>query len=52
LTGKYVLIEGRFDSSAKGHEGMYKGTIREITRFELSSREAEAEVVARLSQSR
>jgi hypothetical protein len=52
LNGKYALIEGRFDSSGKGHEGLAQGTIRDIVRFEESSREAEAEVRRRVNQSR
>jgi len=48
LDHKYVLVEGRFDNTVKGHEGMYAGAILEVRRIEQSSPEAEAEVRGRL----
>lgn len=32
---KYVLIEGTFDASNKGHRGLFSGTITNIKRFEV-----------------
>ena len=31
--GKYVLVEGVFDKTNKGHFGMYSGTIKNVYRF-------------------
>jgi len=33
--GKYVLVEGIFNSKKKGHFDRYSGTIDNITRYEL-----------------
>lgn len=33
--GKYVLVEGIFNSKKKGHFGRYSGTIDTITRYEF-----------------
>jgi hypothetical protein len=52
LNHKYVLVEGRFDLGAKGHQGMYEGTIKDIRRIEESSPEAEREVERRLGGAR
>ena len=32
VTGQYVIIEGLFDPSNKGHMGLFSGSIRDITR--------------------
>jgi hypothetical protein len=37
LSGKYVIVEGVFDPKRKGHLGMWSGTIKDVTRFELWS---------------
>ena len=34
LSGKYVLIRGRFDGSRRGHGGAYSGLLYEISRCE------------------
>lgn len=33
--GKYVIIEGIFNSEEKGHFGMWSGTIEKINRYDL-----------------
>ena len=35
LNGKYVLIEGVFNSGNQGHFGMYSGAVERITRYAL-----------------
>jgi len=37
LNGKYVIVEGVFDPSRKGHLGMWSGMIKDVSRFELWS---------------
>jgi len=37
LHGKYVLVEGLFDPTRKGHLGMWSGMIRDVKRLELWS---------------
>jgi len=37
LNGKYVIVEGVFDPTRKGHLGMWSGMIKEVSRFELWS---------------
>ncbi len=32
--GQYVIVEGFFDKNEKGHFGMFKGTIKDISRYE------------------
>jgi hypothetical protein len=32
----YAVVEGTFDATSLGHLGMWSGTIREISRLELS----------------
>ena len=35
FNGKYVIIEGTFDKNDAGHFGMWSGSIKKITRYEL-----------------
>jgi len=35
FNGKYVIIEGTFDKNDTGHFGMWSGSIKKITRYEL-----------------
>jgi hypothetical protein len=42
LNGKYVLVEGRFDSGLRGHESMFQGAIVDVTSLEASSSQAVA----------
>jgi hypothetical protein len=37
LNGKYVIVEGVFDPTRKGHLGMWSGTIKDVSRFDLWS---------------
>jgi hypothetical protein len=37
LNGKYVIVEGVFDPTRKGHLGMWSGMIKDVTRLELWS---------------
>jgi len=37
LNGRYVVIEGVFDSKEKGHMGLYSGTISDISRIDTYS---------------
>ena len=37
LHGKYVLVEGVFDPTTKGHLGMWSGTIKDVKRLALWS---------------
>lgn len=34
-SGHYCLIEGTFDAKSKGHMGLFSGTLKNITRFEV-----------------
>lgn len=34
---KYVIIEGAFDAKMKGHKGLWSGSLREISRFDVWS---------------
>ena len=33
--GKYVIVEGFFNMNEKGHFGMFRGTIKDVSRYEL-----------------
>ncbi len=33
--GKYVIVEGTFDKDEKGHYDMFRGTIKDVSRYEL-----------------
>ncbi len=37
LSMKYCLVEGIFDAKQRGHFGMWSGTIKNITRFQIWS---------------
>ena len=37
LNGKYVIVEGVFDPTRKGHLGMWSGMIKDVSRFDLWS---------------
>jgi hypothetical protein len=37
LNGKFVIVEGVFDPTRKGHLGMWSGMIKTVSRFELWS---------------
>ena len=52
LHNKYALVEGQFDSGNRGHMGQYAGAIKNITRIEGSSAEAELKVRRRVAGSR
>lgn len=38
LNGKYVIVEGTFDKNDTGHMGMWSGSIKKISRYELWER--------------
>lgn len=38
FNGKYVIIEGTFDKDDTGHFGMWSGSIKKVTRYELWER--------------
>ena len=50
LNGKYVLVEGRFVSGLRGHEGVFQGAIVDVTSLEASSAQAQAELMMRIRQ--
>jgi hypothetical protein len=50
LNGKYVLVEGRFFSGLRGHEGMFQGAIIDVTRLEASSSQAQEELMRRIQK--
>lgn len=39
--GRYVIVEGVFDKDGRGHLGMFFGTIKNISRYELWYRDSE-----------
>lgn len=38
LHGRYAVVEGVFDATKRGHLGQFSGTIRDVVRFEVSSK--------------
>lgn len=50
LNGKYVLVEGRFDSGLRGHESMFQGAIVDVTSLEASSSQAQDELMRRIQK--
>lgn len=42
LHGQYVLVEGSFDQEKKGHLGLYSGTLVNVDRIELWSKDSTA----------
>lgn len=45
MNGKYVIIEGTFESNNNGHLDLYSGTIRNITRVDLWKSEGERRAI-------
>lgn len=45
MNGKYVIIEGTFESNNNGHLDLYSGTIRNITRVDLWKPEGERRAI-------
>jgi len=50
LNGKYVLVEGRFVSGLRGHEGVFQGAIIDVTSLEASSAQAQDELMRRIQK--
>ncbi|MGI9101351.1 MAG: hypothetical protein ACR2IF_02800 [Terriglobales bacterium] len=47
LQGRYVLVEGVFDAKSFGHMGSFAGTLRRITRIQVSLNRADLQRMLR-----